>query len=796
MDFAGSANVNGTQLSHPGTVRFLTASTERMRINASGNVNIGTGATDVSALAISRNSSTASVAASSSIVLSNRNTGINGTIAGGIFIDTYRDIADPHYSGGIWFTRNQTSGNLASSSDIVFGAMENNSASALPTERLRISATGPVTATVDMRAPIFYDSNNTAYYIDAASTSNLNDLNVASGNVLGAAITFNNMNQVHGQQTDFNAITNFGVRYVQGSTNGPGISGATQYYGFSLGLGSNYPYSDFASQFYWPRTGVGGLPYPSVRFREAGTWSAWSKIYAGWADAPSGATFAASGDFRAPIFYDSNNTGYYVDPASGSVLGGNISILGGRNITLSTSSGSVQIKGDTGGWSNGTLFYGSSNTYRGGFGALGGVDSLSYFWVGTDYNNAGLYVYPSPGNYVESPGSFRAPIFYDSNNTGYYLDPNSGGLALRTSGYWIADSTAWGGDINGKIQYHGNNWYFSAADSWIFRASSGAQPFTVNQSGVAIASGDMRAPIFYDNNNTAYFCDPNSVSSLYGVAVRGDVDSTGIYNQLFLWNSGGTTTSAIGFKSSGGAFVSPTGNGDGYNTYLTMDTAGRGWVFRRGTGGTDFSAAFTSGWILNNGIWQAQASMRSPIFYDSNDTSYYLDPATNSRLNQAQFVNRISIGDGNGTPFLNAGSPGVWLSYNGGVDIFMGSESSTVAGFYISGNWRLRVNSSGDVTAGGNVTAYSDARLKKDVETIGDALGLVRKMRGVTYTRIDTDKAGVGVIAQEMLEVVPQVVQQGIGEDDTLSVAYGNLVGVLIEAIKELEARVAELEGK
>jgi hypothetical protein len=69
-------------------------------------------------------------------------------------------------------------------------------------------------------------------------------------------------------------------------------------------------------------------------------------------------------------------------------------------------------------------------------------------------------------------------------------------------------------------------------------------------------------------------------------------------------------------------------------------------------------------------------------------------------------------------------------------------------------------------------------------------------MRGVTYTRIDTDKAGVGVIAQEMLEVMPQVVQQGIGDNDTLSVAYGNLVGVLIEAIKELEARVAELEGK
>jgi len=117
------------------------------------------------------------------------------------------------------------------------------------------------------------------------------------------------------------------------------------------------------------------------------------------------------------------------------------------------------------------------------------------------------------------------------------------------------------------------------------------------------------------------------------------------------------------------------------------------------------------------------------------------------------------------------------------------------------GGWSMSSNcfqmdGSGNLTMLGNVTAYSDARIKKDVETIGSALDLVSKMRGVRYTRIDSGKRGVGVIAQEMLEVLPEVVQQGVGDDDTLSVAYGNLVGVLIEAVKELTARVAELEGK
>jgi len=111
-----------------------------------------------------------------------------------------------------------------------------------------------------------------------------------------------------------------------------------------------------------------------------------------------------------------------------------------------------------------------------------------------------------------------------------------------------------------------------------------------------------------------------------------------------------------------------------------------------------------------------------------------------------------------------------------------------------SGTNRVSWNiSTGDFTAAGNVTAYSDARLKENVETIHDALALVSRMRGVFYDRKDTGEAGVGVIAQEMQEVVPQVVVQS---DDMLTVAYGNLVGVLIEAVKELAARVEELEAR
>lgn len=97
----------------------------------------------------------------------------------------------------------------------------------------------------------------------------------------------------------------------------------------------------------------------------------------------------------------------------------------------------------------------------------------------------------------------------------------------------------------------------------------------------------------------------------------------------------------------------------------------------------------------------------------------------------------------------------------------------------------------GTITATGDITAYSDASLKTDVTTISNALDLVNSLRGVSFTRIDSGNRGIGVIAQELAAVVPEAVQAN--EDGLMSVAYGNLVGLLIEAVKELSAKVEGL---
>jgi hypothetical protein len=97
-----------------------------------------------------------------------------------------------------------------------------------------------------------------------------------------------------------------------------------------------------------------------------------------------------------------------------------------------------------------------------------------------------------------------------------------------------------------------------------------------------------------------------------------------------------------------------------------------------------------------------------------------------------------------------------------------------------------------NIVAGGTVTANSDEKLKENVITIENALEKVLSLRGVEYDRIDSGDHQIGVIAQEVEKIIPEVVYG----DEIKSVAYGNLVGLLIEAIKEQQKEIQELKKK
>jgi len=96
----------------------------------------------------------------------------------------------------------------------------------------------------------------------------------------------------------------------------------------------------------------------------------------------------------------------------------------------------------------------------------------------------------------------------------------------------------------------------------------------------------------------------------------------------------------------------------------------------------------------------------------------------------------------------------------------------------------------GSITAQNNITAYSDIRVKKNLEVIPDALEKVRSISGYTFDRTDMDvPRQTGVVAQEVEKTLPEAVSKD-PETGHLHVAYGNMVGLIIEAIKELSSEM------
>ena len=147
---------------------------------------------------------------------------------------------------------------------------------------------------------------------------------------------------------------------------------------------------------------------------------------------------------------------------------------------------------------------------------------------------------------------------------------------------------------------------------------------------------------------------------------------------------------------------------------------------------------------------------------------------------------------------------GIQTVYDGGTQSlstvsFFTQTASTASNkadmkFSCDGTLRLTLNDAGatvagDILASGNITANSDVRLKSSIETIPNALEKVLSVRGVTFDM--NDARGTGVIAQELERVLPEAVFDN--EDGMKSVAYGNVVGLLIEAIKEQQTQIETL---
>lgn len=235
-------------------------------------------------------------------------------------------------------------------------------------------------------------------------------------------------------------------------------------------------------------------------------------------------------------------------------------------------------------------------------------------------------------------------------------------------------------------------------------------------------------------------------------------------------------------------FVNATGNNVGVNTQPTsiyaLDVSG---TLRANTfigDGSSLTGINTDGGDANTvgGILPGQ-------FLRSDTTDIHSSGTLIINSSGLRINDNIPLGFGTGSD--------VELSCNGTV-LSVGGTTRFTANVAVDGrlginditpSYELDVN--GTIRATGDIIAFSDERYKENIETLNG--NKVYEMRGVSFTRKESGELHSGVIAQELEKIAPELVYTS--EDDIKAVAYGNLVGYLIEAVKDLKKEIEDLKN-
>jgi cytoskeletal protein CcmA (bactofilin family) len=173
------------------------------------------------------------------------------------------------------------------------------------------------------------------------------------------------------------------------------------------------------------------------------------------------------------------------------------------------------------------------------------------------------------------------------------------------------------------------------------------------------------------------------------------------------------------------------------------------------------------------------ASADLKIYHDGSN-SYVSDTGTGSLILSGSAVSIVNAAGTENMIFATENGA-VTLYYDNGAKI-----ATTSAGVEVTGT----------ITASGDITAFSDRRLKTDIKPITNALPKVMQMQGVYYKRNDIENPpqSIGVIAQDMEAILPEIIHTADDEMQTKSVDYGKLCAILIESIKELKTELNELK--
>ena len=701
---------------------------------------------------------------------------------------------------------------------------------------LRVYGGGYTEMSGSARAPIFYDSDNTAAYANLAQTSGtiiatgassdtlgynasygiyiggINGRYLYSGNSSYTGPVFHNGTSAYtvyhsGNLTDLNQLTN-GPGYITGS------------YLDDYTRGAYRVIADYSSSSTWYIRSNG-----NYIFGRAHDWTQSFTLNLGNGTAASNNGWAEFGQNT------SNN-------AAGTWFG----------TRFVQYTGSAKIDGYV---RAGRYYLGDDTNYitSGGAGAIRSQTSTGYIDVGSMNASWAHIQTDRPSFYFNKDVSIDGQLYkygggayLHTGNYNSYAPTLTGGNA---SGTWSISITGSAGDIGG---YRSDGWLRKVSDSTQFQMYGNSRTMIYRTDGTTNPhGGGAYAHIFYYGGSA-------DADRKFIINTDGRLYSPyhGWLDTMSISGSAGSVSGLTLTSSSNG--INPdnvTQNQIGYNTSVSL--------FGQTDGGL-YSSAYSSSWIhqiygdfrtgqiairgKNSGTWQSWRT----VLDSSNFTSYVNAP---NRAGVSYYQASTWLQFTGNTYGLYWSSPGssAWTdgyaelyaqnTYTYGTFMIEGRRNSysglvmypaTAAtmmwdgsgngGFYnpnwdwpqyfnysnkctgfngstTSSSYAVYVN--GSLYASGNLVAGSDGRYKKNVITVDNALEKVLSLRGVYYewkeTENDNKTKGrqLGVIAQEVQEILPEVVTYA--EDvDRYSVDYGKMAGVFIEAIKELNAQIKELK--
>ena len=636
-----------------------------------------------------------------------------------------------------------------------------------------------------VQAPAFYDSNDTSYYVDPAG-------NGARAAVLNGNLWITPKSESYGEGVTFNMpnqATWGGLRWYRNGSAG--------------GYSGNWAFGYFGNE-----------SNNDVGFHNGTN---------GWRLDHS-FNMTSTGSVRSNIFYDSNDTGYYWNPATDTshrfqTPYGYIDI-GPKN------SGTCHIYTDRPSfYFNQTLLVNGNTVWHGGNDGSGsGLDADLI-----DGIESSRIVYGDGASKISSHSNAN-----DWRDSGFYQ--NDGGGSNWPSGTWM-------NSINVRHSNQGNYHGFQVAMSYYdnnlwFRSYQGSGSFQGWQRA-AVARSEGTNYIDHSRyvyNNGAYsgsgWVEPSDLGVRYALnsTNAGNADTVdGFHGDTFFrnlgfgsgypsWNANTIDESRSGFTYANGAPHS--------GCIAHFGASGYGIQLNGNYGGDTFAMRSRNG---DNGTWRPWKTLYTDYNMDApnkSGTSYYQTntwmqfngayglywPGTygahfhpNDATSYTQFrLQGSKNGYGgiydtysavNGMMYDGAGNGGVYREANGRWFWYhhVSNNCTGISTSSTSSSYRAYIG--GSLYAEGDIVAYSDRRKKENIVTVDGALDKVNKLRGVYYNRIDDDakKRQVGVIAQEIQEILPEVVTYA--EDvDEYGVSYGNITGLLIEAIKEQQAQIEELK--